>query len=601
MRTLRNLRNNTIWEGKEDLLRTEKMKYYTSPDWQDAETMDVFIVSPDPESDHTIDSESHISCPDIPKHIESFIRSKSSDILVTADGVTADGVTTDGVTITIKKKDLQALAVSPYDNIPAVIMGEDGDVDVYIRCADEEERDDIQAESRFNNAYGELLVEKGGDMPSLATMGIGGAAAVFAQGLMGFLSSDPNSTIFTLAASTIASVVGLGIGVGSMIKNKRQEKKANEKKFQAMRTATIAAMGDGDIAKGTNMEIMKMFYTPDGDPRSMDDIRKDMKDVPKEQIDSLKKKADACMKDPKNVDAMKKYVEWSAGLSDTDRKAMEDNAMYQFKVASARDSMLAQDKIIEKMEKEIDDLEVKGSDEDKAYVKTLKKNLEKEREKRRESESALASAREGLERSNDAAEQVKRSMPKAVKTATKDPKEAKADLQSMRKMMASGIGPDGNEMTDEQKEKLQKDIDKEENRVIAKMKKDYVKKHLDLRDKDDLDVVKAMLDDSELKMDDDTIEVMKKEKESIEKRREITGSGDPDPKGEPDPDDDDKPGDDEEGDEEKEEEEVDPDTGRKVKVSVQSKRGKRGGKYFRTKREGASRWSEWQSGVYGKK
>ena len=132
------------------------------------------------------------------------------------------------------------------------------------------------------------------------------------------------------------------------------------------------------------------------------------------------------------------------------------------------------DKIIEKMEKEIDDLEAKGSDEDTAYVKTLKKNLEKEREKRRESESALASAREGLEKSNDAAEQVKKSMPKAVKTATKDPKETKADLQSMRKMMASGIGPDGNEMTDEQKEKLQKDIDKEEKRVIAKMKKDYV-------------------------------------------------------------------------------------------------------------------------------
>ena len=167
--------------------------------------------------------------------------------------------------------------------------------------------------------------------------------------------------------------------------------------------------------------------------------------------------------------------------------------------------------------------------------------------------------------------------------------------------MASGIGPDGNEMTDEQKEKLQKDIDKEENRMIAKMKKDYVKKHLDLRDKDDLDVVKAMLDDSDLKMDDDTIKAIKKEKESIEKRREITGSGDPDPKGDQDSDDDDKPGDDEEGDEEKEEEEVDPDTGRKVKVSVQSKRGKRGGKYFRTKREGASRWSEWQSGVYGKK
>lgn len=599
MKTLRNLRNNTIWEGKEDLLKTEKMKYYTSPDWQNTGKMDTFIVSPDPESDHTVGQESHLSCPDIPKHIESFIRSKSSDIIVMAGDVT----------ITFKKSDLQALAVNPYDNVRASIAGEDGDADVYIRCADKDERDDIQAESRFNESYGILLEKGGGDMPSLATMGIGGAAALFTQGMMGFLSSDPNATIFTLAASTIGSVIGLGIGIGSVISNKQKEKKASEKKFQEMRTATIAAMGDGEVGKGVNMSVMQMFYTPEGDPRSMEDIRKSMKDVPKEQIDSFKKKADGYMKDPKNVDAMKKYSEWSAGLSDADRKAMEDNAMYQFKVASARDSMLAQDKVIEKMEKEINDLEAKGSADDKSYIKTLKKNLQKEKDKRRETESTLSSAREGLEKSKEAAEKVRKSAPQSVKSSMKDPKEMKADLQSMRKMMASGIGPDGNEMADDQKAALQKDIDKAEKSMIAKMKKDYVKKHPDLRDKDDLDVVKAMLDDSDLKMDDDTIGAMKKEKESIEKRREISGSreeisGSGEPKAGPGnpgkPVDDDKPGDDEDGDEEHETEETDPDTGRKIKVSVQSKRGKRGGKYFRTRREGNNHWSEWQSGVYGK-
>ena len=64
-------------------------------------------------------------------------------------------------------------------------------------------------------------------------------------------------------------------------------------------------------------------------------------------------------------------------------------------------------------------------------------------------------------------------------------------------------------------------------------------------------------------------------------------SGDPDPKG----------GKGEKG----ENGDPTPDTGEKIKVSVQTKTGERGGKYFRTKRKGADRWSGWQSGHYGKK
>ena len=60
MRTLRNLRNNTIYEGKEDLLKVEKMKYYTSPDWKDKNLSKV-VIDNDGKSEN-------IECKDIAKN-----------------------------------------------------------------------------------------------------------------------------------------------------------------------------------------------------------------------------------------------------------------------------------------------------------------------------------------------------------------------------------------------------------------------------------------------------------------------------------------------------------------------------------------------------
>ena len=162
MRTLRNLRDNTIYEGKEDLLKVEKMKYYTSPDWKD-KNLGTVVIDNDGKSEN-------IECKDIAKNIESFIRTKSSTIILMAGDHT----------LRVKKSEISKLAVSPYDNISAEMVNLDGTTSkVSLHMLNEGMR---WAEGKFNYGYESHILEKLGD--DNLTLGKGLAA-----GLMGCFTS----------------------------------------------------------------------------------------------------------------------------------------------------------------------------------------------------------------------------------------------------------------------------------------------------------------------------------------------------------------------------------------------------------------------------
>ena len=140
MRTLRNLRDNTIYEGKEDLLKVEKMKYYTSPDWKD-KNLGTIVIDNDGKSEN-------IECKDIAKNIESFIRAKSSTIILMAGNHT----------LRVKKSEISKLAVSPYDNISAEMVNIDGTTSkVSLHMLNEGMR---WVEGKFNCGYESHILEK---------------------------------------------------------------------------------------------------------------------------------------------------------------------------------------------------------------------------------------------------------------------------------------------------------------------------------------------------------------------------------------------------------------------------------------------------------
>ena len=505
MRTLRNLRNNTIYEGKEDLLKVEKMKYYTSPDWKD-KNLGTVVIDNDGKSEN-------IECKDIAKNIESFIRTKSSTIILMAGDHT----------LRVKKSEISKLAVSPYDNISAEMVNLDGTTSkVSLHMLNEGM---YWAERKFNYKYGSYIFEKGGE--DNLTLGKGLAA-----GLMGCFTAFATSKDMDIVSLMIGitGILAVGAGAGAVqglgkLKDKLFGK--DEDALDNARAAAVAGIKDkeeetgkkdnDDDKTGLDEDVLSFFYNADGTQKSIDDIKKDVGDIPQDQLDEIKKKVDDFAKDPENEKLIKEKGEWISKLSPDDKKLLDDKAKASIGVMVAQKKKDASDKMIKEMEDELKKLKDKNDPDQEDYMKTLENNLNTKKEEQKKIDEELETSKKTL---SEATEKVNSSEAMKSKPSLKKP--------NIPNSIGKNSGdPDPN--------------------------------------------------------------------------------GDPDPEGgkgengDPDPDDDDKPSDDEEGDEEKEEEEVDPDTGEKIKVSVQTKTGKRGGKYFRTKRKGADRWSGWQSGHYGKK
>lgn len=500
MRTLRNLRNNTIYEGKEDLLKVEKMKYYTSPDWKDKNLGTVVI-----DNDGKIEN---IECKDIAKNIESFIRTKSSTIILMAGNHT----------LRVKKSEISKLAVSPYDNISAEMVNLDGTTSkVSLHMLNEGMR---CVEGKFNCGHESYILEKLGD--DNLTLGKGLAA-----GLMGCFTSfvsNKDMDIISLMIG-IAGVLAVGAGAGAVqglgkLKDKLFGK--DEDALDNARAAAVAGIKDKEEETGKkdddktelDEDVLSFFYNADGTQKSIDDIKKEVGDIPQDQLDEIKKKVDDFAKDPENKKLLEEKGEWVSKLSPDDKKLLDDKAKASIGVMVAQKKKDASDKMIKEMEVELKKLKDANDPDQEDYMKTLENNLNTKKEEQKKIDEELETSKKTL---SEATEKVNSSEAMKSKPSLKKP-----NIPNSISQNSGDPDPEG-------------------------------------------------------------------------------GKGENGENGDPTPDDDDKPSDDEEGDEEKEEEEVDPDTGEKIKVSVQTKTGERGGKYFRTKRKGADRWSEWQSGVYGKK
>lgn len=515
MRTLRNLRNNTIYEGKEDLLKVEKMKYYTSPDWKD-KNLGTVVIDNDGKSEN-------IECKDIAKNIESFIRTKSSTIILMAGDHT----------LRVKKSEISKLAVSPYDNISAEMVNLDGTTSkVSLHMLNEGM---YWAERKFNYKYGSYIFEKGGE--DNLTLGKGLAA-----GLMGCFTAFATTKDMDIVSLMIgiAGILAVGAGTGAIQGLGKLKDKLFGKDEDALDNARAAAVAgikdkeeetgkkDDDDKTGLDEDVLSFFYNADGTQKSIDDIKKEVGDIPQDQLDEIKKKVDDFAKDPENEKLIKEKGEWISKLSPDDKKLLDDKAKASIGVMVAQKKKDASDKMIKEMEDELKKLKDANDPDQEDYMKTLENNLNTKKEEQKKIDEELETSKKTL---SEATEKVNSSEAMKSKPSLKKPN------------IPNSIGKNSG--------------DPDPNGEPGK--------------------------------------------------GENSENGDPDPEGgkgengDPDPDDDDKPSDDEEGDEEKEEEEVDPDTGEKIKVSVQTKTGKRGGKYFRTKRKGADRWSGWQSGHYGKK
>lgn len=473
MRTLRNLRNNTIYEGKEDLLKVEKMKYYTSPDWKD-KNLGTVVIDNDGKSEN-------IECKDIAKNIESFIRTKSSTIILMAGDHT----------LRVKKSEISKLAVSPYDNISAEMVNLDGTTsEVSLHMLNEGMR---CVEGKFNCGYESYILEKGGE--SDLTLGKGLAA-----GLMGCFTSfvsNKDMDIISLMIG-IAGVLAVGAGTGAMqglgkLKDKLFGK--DEDALDNARAAAVAGIKDKEEETGKkdddktelDEDVLSFFYNADGTQKSIDDIKKDVGDIPQDQLDEIKKKVDDFVKDPENKKLLEEKGEWVSKLSPDDKKLLDDKAKASIGVMVAQKKKDASDKMIKEMEDELKNLKDKNDPDQEDYMKTLENNLNTKKEEQKKINEELETSKKTL---SEATEKVNSSEAMKSKPSLKKPNIPNSMSQN---------------------------------------------------------------------------------------------SGDPDPKG---------------GKGEKGE---NGEKGEKIKVSVQTKTGERGGKYFRTKRKGADRWSGWQSGHYGKK
>lgn len=391
MRTLRNLRNNTIYEGKEDLLKVEKMKYYTSPDWKN-KALDTIVIDNDGKSEN-------VKCKDITKNIESFIRTKSSTIILMADSYT----------LHVKKSEINKLAVSPYNNISAEMINPDGTTsEVSLH---------MLKESRNNNIF-----EKDDDK------GSGKALAIGLMGCFTSFVSNKDADLFSLMLGVLGVLaVGAGSEVVKGAKNLRDKifNNGDDDTLDNARAAALTSLEGNKNKEGgekndndIDEDVLSMFVNPDGTPKSVDDIKKEVGDIPQDQLDDIKKKVDAFASDPENAKMLTERGEWVSKLSSDDKKLLDDKAKATMGVMTAQKKKDASDKTIKEMEDELKKLKDANDPDQEDYMKTLENNINTKKEEQKKIDEELESAKKTL---SDTAEKVNSSEALKSKPSLKKP------------------------------------------------------------------------------------------------------------------------------------------------------------------------------------
>lgn len=403
MKTLAELR-----EGIEDLVKPDKLKYYTDSDWtkkkltefvikqdevqdrKDAEKKETSLPDNDdkkgkerseepetpakepetksekpeakesakslPIKDDKIEGEVHVIIYKLYDEIEDNIRSKVGFFLY---DVEYEDETVG--TLKITSKNLKEFAVNPYEYTPATLSLEDKDLNIKIR-AERDVKESLRIdEAMSNSGFGAII--------SGITGLFSGRGAVFTLG----------STIFGAIFGSIRDKEEGGdedqpLWKRIMQKN-AEDNKALEAKLKEVRGGFVSSMDADDFKDEDVYNAMNFFYDPEtGLPRSADDIRKAMDGCDQKDIDALIEKASKYRED--NEDEVKAFNEWTKSLPKEKLDEVDKLNKMNFEELSATKEVDRIDKDIKTLEAEMKKIEDEEDEVSKKAYNKMKDELD---------------------------------------------------------------------------------------------------------------------------------------------------------------------------------------------------------------------------------
>lgn len=488
MKTLVDLyrERSIVGEGVSNLLRPDKMKYYTDSDWTNKKLVDFTIIqdtiqdekdlekkkkefiqdldkdekdkssdSEEPkegrgdlplDKDGKIDGKVHVNISKLYEEIEDNIRSTVKvflyDVLYNKETIG---------TLKISNSALKELAVNPYEYTRAILSLDDSDLNIKIRAEKSVEESLYVNEAMSNSGFGAI---------------IGGITGLFSG----------RGTIFTLGSSIFGAIFG-------SIKDKREKDGEKEEPLwkrildddekvskevddivKDARSKFISETDPKDFNDSDVSNMMDFFYNPKtGLPRSADEIRNGMKDVDPKDVDALIAKAqDYHASHKAEVEAMR---EWSKNLSEEERSELDKQGQLNFQRLSSTKDVERDDKDIKTLEEEIKKLDGKTDDVSRKALSRMQKELSDKKEHRKKASERVEKLTEEIKEQTKKVDQIKKDHPspsqaeldkKERELHKDDLKEIDKQIKDLDKQIKSGKDENGNKYSEEELKDLKK-------------------------------------------------------------------------------------------------------------------------------------------------
>ena len=488
MKTLVDLyrERSIVGEGVSNLLRPDKMKYYTDSDWTNKKLVDFTIIQDtiqdekylekkkkefiqdldkdekdknsdleEPkegrgdfplDKDGKIDGKVHVNISKLYEEIEDNIRSTVKvflyDVLYNKETIG---------TLKISNSALKELAVNPYEYTRAILSLDDSDLNIKIRAEKSVEESLYVNEAMSNSGFGAI---------------IGGITGLFSG----------RGTIFTLGSSIFGAIFG-------SIKDKREKDGEKEEPLwkrildddekvskevddivKDARSKFISETDPKDFSDSDVSNMMDFFYNPKtGLPRSADEIRNGMKDVDPKDVDALISKAqDYHASHKAEVEAMR---EWSKNLSEEERSELDKQGQLNFQRLSSTKDVERDDKDIKTLEEEIKKLDGKTDDVSRKALSRMQKELSDKKEHRKKASERVEKLTEEIKEQTKKVDQIKKDHPKPSQAELDkkerelhkdDLKEIDKQIKDLDKQIKSGKDENGNKYSEEELKDLKK-------------------------------------------------------------------------------------------------------------------------------------------------
>ena len=488
MKTLVDLyrERSIVGEGVSNLLRPDKMKYYTDSDWTNKKLVDFTIIQDtiqdekdlekkkkefiqdldkdekdknsdleEPkegrgdfplDKDGKIDGKVHVNISKLYEEIEDNIRSTVKvflyDVLYNKETIG---------TLKISNSALKELAVNPYEYTRAILSLDDSDLNIKIRAEKSVEESLYVNEAMSSSGFGAI---------------IGGITGLFSG----------RGTIFTLGSSIFGAIFG-------SIKDKREKDGEKEEPLwkkildddekvskevddivKDARSKFISETDPKDFSDSDVSNMMDFFYNPKtGLPRSADEIRNGMKDVDPKDVDALISKAqDYHASHKAEVEAMS---EWSKNLSEEERSELDKQGQLNFQRLSSTKDVERDDKDIKTLEEEIKKLDGKTDDVSRKALSRMQKELSDKKEHRKKASERVEKLTEEIKEQTKKVDQIKKDHPKPSQAELDkrerelhkdDLKEIDKQIKDLDKQIKSGKDENGNKYSEEELKDLKK-------------------------------------------------------------------------------------------------------------------------------------------------